>query len=73
MAKKSDIRTLVDDSLDGGWHMYKVAKEGGLFTKTTYDKRIVHTRDELCELIKRGFDLEDSSGLLALNILLKIK
>ena len=67
------IRQLVDESIARGWKMRKQISSGGLFSYSTYDNRLVYSRMELFNLVREGFELNENSGLLALNILLGYK
>ncbi len=69
--KRGKLTELVEESLKGGWKMIKKIHSAGLFSEATYDERTVYSRNELNELIKEGFFLDQDAGITALNILLK--
>ncbi len=68
---KKTIQQLINESLKDGWRMTKKISSGGFFTSPTYDDRKVYNQTDLFKLIKEGFVLEESLGMLALNILLR--
>jgi len=70
--KKIKISQVVDDSLAKGWKMSKKISSGGFFTNPTYDHRTVYNRDALWKLTNEGFLLDEDTGSLSLNILLKL-
>lgn len=70
--KDSKIRKAIQESLDKGWEMSKLLNAGGLFSHATYDHRTVYTIEDLYRLNDKGFGLKENTGLLALNILLKL-
>jgi hypothetical protein len=70
--KTKDIRKAVDDSLAMGWEMRKLIQSSRYHNDDVFDYRTVYNRKDLFRLTSEGFILWENSGLLALNILLKI-
>jgi len=72
----SKIEQAVNKSLSKGWKMSKKISESysGFFVykPATYDNRIVYDRKSLWKLTNEGFNLDENTGDLALNILIKL-
>ncbi len=65
-----ELRKMFDDHLESeGLVMSKQISSGGVFSNSTFDRRTVFSREEMHELNRIGFFVDESMGAFIFNVI----